>query len=447
MANPPLALLFRPVLGCSRLAEFEAVAARMSPRALPEWTWCDDVHLFEGGDWGPHPLQLLPPFEMSDHGWLAAAAEAAVSCIGVFEVLGSGTSPEECARTFSLSDSQLLERVEGSWCFRFRSLGPSGHREAADRTARVEVFHDSLRCLEDRPVDLASPQNEFYLLRSALRDRKREPIREEPRYHLLRKVPPPEGAAAASALARRLDAKKRPFLSPSSMPAERALLMANLALTKEGEHCVLDPFCGSAGLLLAASALGSQTVGGDLDAALLSEEKRVQNIPPSPSRPQRGTESVSVFDNFLNLGLREPKRLHAGLDAWSEDAMEIYLEANNGRLYDAVLSDPPYGRREFLNGTRGWEGQESSRIMQRFYEQTIHRLVRFSAGLLRPGGRLVFMMPVEGPKKMGRLSLPGLREKLEEQALAYGFSLTSSGCEAVNSSLYRATILMIRSSA
>ena len=447
MARLPVLILFRPVLGCSRLAEFEAVAARLDGASAREreWEWDRTVHPFEGGDLGPHPVQILEGLPPSEHGWISAVAEGAVTASAAFEVLGAGHSPEECAASVALSDADLLRRIDGTWCFRFRNLGASLPAEEKAHGPRVEVFRDALSCLGRRKVELVSPDHEIWLLRTHLRRRDEEPLHPRPRYHLLLRLNARKGAVSVGPLVRALDVKRRPFLGPSAMPAERALMMANLALANRGggECSVLDPFCGSGGLLLAAASLGARTVGGDLDASLLSSERRVQKIPPSPSRPMRGKEEVCIEDNFLSLRLPIPRRCLGGIDAWSSKAPGLYLEANGGERFDALLTDPPYGRRAFLHGAKGWTGNENSHVGDLVLCETLRRMAGLAAAILKPGGRLVFLMPVEGRRKMGRLTFRQLRERLEELEQAAGFTLLSIGRESVNESLDRATILML----
>lgn len=68
----------------------------------------------------------------------------------------------------------------------------------------------------------------------------------------------------------RFDVKKRSYVGPTTMDAEMSFLMANAAAVRPGS-CVLDPFCGTGGVLLAAVALGANaagSVGCDIDPAV-----------------------------------------------------------------------------------------------------------------------------------------------------------------------------------
>jgi tRNA (guanine10-N2)-dimethyltransferase len=58
-------------------------------------------------------------------------------------------------------------------------------------------------------------------------------------------------------------ASKRPFFSPISLHPKLARCMVNLARARRGEFLV-DPFCGTGGILIEAGLMGARIVGGDL---------------------------------------------------------------------------------------------------------------------------------------------------------------------------------------
>ena len=83
--------------------------------------------------------------------------------------------------------------------------------------------------------------------------------------------------------------KKRAFIGTTTLPADRALLMSKLGLVGTA-MTVLDPFCGSGGLLLSSALLGARVVGADVDAELLSFSDAPVRFPNSPLRPNRGVD-------------------------------------------------------------------------------------------------------------------------------------------------------------
>lgn len=56
---------------------------------------------------------------------------------------------------------------------------------------------------------------------------------------------------------------KRPFFYPGSMSPKLARCMVNLARVREGD-LVLDPFCGTGGILIEAGLIGCKVVGSDI---------------------------------------------------------------------------------------------------------------------------------------------------------------------------------------
>lgn len=56
---------------------------------------------------------------------------------------------------------------------------------------------------------------------------------------------------------------KRPFFYPGSMSPKLARCMVNLSRVKEGQ-LVLDPFCGTGGILIEAGIIGCRVVGSDI---------------------------------------------------------------------------------------------------------------------------------------------------------------------------------------
>ena len=67
-----------------------------------------------------------------------------------------------------------------------------------------------------------------------------------------------------------LDLKKRRYLGPTSMEAHMSLIMCNMIKAeRERGGPVLDPFCGTGSVLLAAAELGCFTCGFEIDPRVL----------------------------------------------------------------------------------------------------------------------------------------------------------------------------------
>ena len=443
-ASPPLAALFYARLGDSRLAEFEAVWTRLGGPPVA-WTWDGRPVGTQGGDVGPRIVQKLPALPESLHGLLADTAAGAVGCRAVFEVWGQGETLKDCvASTARVSADHIRSRVSGSWRLQPCSLGTRQRRHSDQRVARMAVFTHVLDAIEGRPVDLRTPDHRLWLVEAQRFLQDGAPLPEPPPRHLLL-YQLPASRPSVKEQAAKLDLRKRAFLSTSTLPARRSLLLCNLALAHAPMTgaSLLDPYCGSGGVLLTAAALGADTVGSDLDWRMVSNNRWATKIPPSKYRPNRGQEAVRMRDNFDEAGLPPPRAL-LELDVGAPDAAERLLEANGGERYHALVCDPPYGRREFQHGTEAWDGALTFQVHEAALTGTLQTLLALAAATLRPRGRLVFLVPVRAPRDRRKPTLEGLAELLRAMGGRMGFVLGHMGVEVVHHGLHRAVVVLTR---
>lgn len=139
-----------------------------------------------------------------------------------------------------------------------------------------------------------------------------------------------------------------PYQRPVSLPPRRARAAVNLAAVRPGDR-VVDPFVGTGALLLEAALLGARVSGVDRDADMV-----------------RGT-----LRNLTEFGV-SAEALHVG-DAGSPFAPP------DGGLWDAVVTDPPYGR------ASGSGGEDP--------EGLIGRVLPAWAPFLAPGARVTVVLP------------------------------------------------------
>ena len=121
---------------------------------------------------------------------------------------------------------------------------------------------------------------------------------------------------------------KRPFFYPGSMSPKLARCMVNLARVKEGD-LVLDPFCGTGGILIEAGIIGCKVVGSDIYWKM-----------------KNGTA--------INLE-------HYGIT----DYRTFNLDVRELKMYEkvaAVVTDPPYG----ISTTTG--DVDGENIIKEFYK-------------------------------------------------------------------------------
>ncbi|KPV64186.1 MAG: tRNA (guanine(10)-N2)-dimethyltransferase [Candidatus Bathyarchaeota archaeon BA2] len=114
--------------------------------------------------------------------------------------------------------------------------------------------------------------------------------------------------------------RKRPFFHPTAMPAKLARCMVNLAQPKGGD-LVLDPFCGTASILVEAWLIGCRVVGFDVQPHMA-----------------RGS-----LQNLLHYGVK-PEGI-AVADARHPPVAKV----------DCIVTDPPYGRSAT---TLGWSTRQ-----------------------------------------------------------------------------------------
>jgi len=176
--------------------------------------------------------------------------------------------------------------------------------------------------------------------------------------------------------------KRRAYLGPTSMEHEMAFLMAQQGLARPGSM-VLDPFFGTGGVMIPCAALGAVCFGGDMDYWIF-----------------KGKEEKSVVDSYKQYGLPLPE-----LFRWDFSPEARSLREPQDGLFDAIVTDPPYGIRA---GARK-VGSASNDVkpvpkelvedhvpMTKIYEVDclMVDLVDAAARLLRTGGRLVYLLPV-----------------------------------------------------
>jgi tRNA (guanine10-N2)-methyltransferase len=170
--------------------------------------------------------------------------------------------------------------------------------------------------------------------------------------------------------------KERRYIGTTSMDAELSLAMSNLARVGCGS-LVCDPFVGTGSFLMTSAEFGAYSLGSDIDG-----------------RQLRGTGSVDIDSNSKQYGLE-----HLMLGTMISDITCSPWRPQS--LFDAVITDPPYGIR--AGAKRIKETQKPRKIdpMNPPYpstepyplDQVMQDLIGFSAQHLLSGGRLVYWQP------------------------------------------------------
>ncbi|KAJ2830816.1 hypothetical protein IWW50_000037 [Coemansia erecta] len=190
----------------------------------------------------------------------------------------------------------------------------------------------------------------------------------------------------------RFDVKKRRYLGNTTMDAELSLLMANQALARDG-MLVYDPFVGTGSFLLTCAHFGACTMGSDIDG-----------------RQIRGTAGFKRGVDGIHANLQQYGVGERVLDTVVFDVCRNPWRA--GALFDAIVTDPPYGVRagaKRLGRKDGTNAERSLRVVDGvtnckrddYYPPTmpyemsdvVRDLLQLAAEKLVVGGRLVYWLP------------------------------------------------------
>jgi tRNA (guanine10-N2)-dimethyltransferase len=112
-------------------------------------------------------------------------------------------------------------------------------------------------------------------------------------------------------------AQHRPFFSPISLHPKLARVMVNLSSIRKGES-LLDPFCGTGGILIEAGLIGARVIGSDI------EDKMVDGC----------KNNLDFYD------IKNYKLLHSDIGNITRHIAKV----------DAVATDFPYGKATTTKG-------------------------------------------------------------------------------------------------
>lgn len=157
--------------------------------------------------------------------------------------------------------------------------------------------------------------------------------------------------------------QNRPFFHPTSLHPKYARCLVNLSQAKEGER-LLDPFCGTGGILIEAGLVGAFPVGVDVSLDMVNGSR----------------------NNLKHCGI-EKYNVSVG-DARNLDVAEV----------DAVATDPPYGRSSSFTGD----------ALQDLYQSSLRSI----HSVLRDGGTAAIVVPETVNMEQ---VLPPLNFQIQEQ--------------------------------
>ena len=217
--------------------------------------------------------------------------------------------------------------------------------------------------------------------------------------------------AEGPSISSKFEVRRRPYIGTTTMDAISSHLAANAAQTCD-DCLVLDPFCGTGSLLISASFLGGNVIGSDIDADCLGLVNRTNADSTERSKNanfrrkikgQSGewsqlNESASSNFEFYGLQQRLVSLVACSIEEWlSRDELTV-ME------FDAIISDPPFGRREraslAISHDSGISAQDAllGKPINGFHEDSrfaTTQLLHVASHRLKVGGKLVFWLPTE----------------------------------------------------
>ncbi|KAM4771010.1 tRNA (guanine(10)-N(2))-methyltransferase TRMT11 [Rhinophrynus dorsalis] len=237
-------------------------------------------------------------------------------------------------------------------------------------------------------VNLQNAENIFYLLEDYGSDPNKAP--KEP-FHIFfgRWI-----ADGQRELINSYSVKKRHFIGNTSMDAGLSFIMANHAAVKPND-LVFDPFVGTGGLLVSCAHFGAYVCGTEID----------YNTVHGLGKATRMNQKWRGPDENIRANLRQYGLEKYYLDVLVSDASKpIWRKAP---LFDAIITDPPYGIRESTRKTGTTKEimktemfPESHIPVQLNYHLSdiFLDLLNFASEFLVTGGRLVYWLPVYRPE-------------------------------------------------
>jgi len=260
----------------------------------------------------------------------------------ISELWGQGTTTPLLHASVRATSSHLWHLYRHT-TFKFWLDSYQGARTNAKRLSLIKEF---AYLPFEGEVRMSSPDEEFTIFEDWPERSVPLGIPDPKTYYLGRRV-----GFGARDLPRRLDLKKRRYISTTSMDSELALITANLALAGPGK-LVYDPFVGTGSFPVACGLFGALTFGSDIDGRSVRGDEREKTL--RANFEQYGI--VPRMGGFFTADLTNAPIRRVELGAGGD--------GKRGRTFDAILCDPPYGVREGLVvlGVRDPEGKDAWRV-------------------------------------------------------------------------------------
>ncbi|XP_018015888.1 tRNA (guanine(10)-N2)-methyltransferase homolog [Hyalella azteca] len=242
-----------------------------------------------------------------------------------YELWGDGCSSEEMHNNIRQQPQSLYKpHLASHKSFRVTVEGFNKSLRSSDKLAKIE----SLSYLPfDGPVNLTNPDTRLDLIE----------------YYGLSNVDVPDqpyrvflgrllGRGCRELIAQ-YSLKQRSYIGSTSMDAQLAFIMCNMAQLRPGD-LVLDPFVGTGSILVSAAHYGAHILGSDIDFLTLHARTK-----PTRVKQKERSAHESILSNLSQYGLQGRYLDVAVVDC----ARTSWRRAP---VLDAIITDPPYGIRE-----------------------------------------------------------------------------------------------------
>jgi len=246
--------------------------------------------------------------------------------MSIHELWGHGPDLNAVHKAVKAS-TQHLWSLYKTCSFKFTIDSYQGSRSAEDK---VRIINSFAYLGFEGPIRMRGADEEFVLHEDWPYNATPLGIPDPKHYYFGRHL-----ANGARDLPKRLDLKKRRYISTTSMDAELALVTANMALAAPGK-IMYDPFVGTGSFPIACAQFGALTFGSDIDGRSIrgDEKKRTLKANFEQYGLLAGLGGMFTAD-LTNSPIRRTELRYDG-------------DGVTGRLFDGIVCDPPYGVREGL---------------------------------------------------------------------------------------------------
>uniref|UniRef100_A0A914X6A6 UPF0020 domain-containing protein n=1 Tax=Plectus sambesii TaxID=2011161 RepID=A0A914X6A6_9BILA len=236
------------------------------------------------------------------------------------ELLASGSSYAELHEDLKRNADSFKKYNSPDQSFAFK-LKPIGHKR--DQKYIVDRFKElDFLPLHDSPVNLSSPTNRFNLIEES---DGRKPNDPPFAVHFGRFIGNGQGE-----LKNRYNLPDRCYIGNTTMDPELSFLMANLAQAQPNS-LVLDPFCGTGGILLPAAHFGGYCIGSEINYMVahgIGKSSRVdQKYLTDEETVRKNFEQYGLEKNFLALLVADSSR------------HDIWQFPSSSGLFDCIVAD------------------------------------------------------------------------------------------------------------